>query len=207
MRYCSLFFALLFIVTACAPKTPDPRIQIDQAVAATLAARPEPTSISIPISTPYPSPTPFNLNGLFCEYQFCIGHPADMAFYDVSAVTSNQGTPSTYQTGLMAAYSNSLVLQLMWQFAPGTADPQFLLDLILADGIDTPVGAPEVKLVRNMNVVYTPMTSTATPFLPAGGAAAWTCGERVFAWKVYTPDEASAPGLFESALSRFTCNQ
>lgn len=207
MRYHSLFLALLFIVTACGRQTPDPRIQIDQAVAATLAARPEPTSVSVPISTPYPSPTPFNLNGLFCEYQFCIGHPADMAFYDVSAVTSNQGTPSTYQTGLMAAYSNSLVLQLMWQFAPGTADPQFLLDLILADGIDTPVGTPEVKRVRDMNVVYTGITSTVTPILPYGGAAAWTCGERVFAWKVYTPDEASASALFESALARFTCNR
>lgn len=205
MRYRSLLLALLFIVTACGRRTPDPNTQIDQAVAATLASIPQPTSNPIP--TPYPSPTPFNLNGLFCEYQFCIGHPADMAFYDVSAVTSNQGTPSTYQTGLMAAYSNSLVLLLMWQFAPGTADPQFLLDLILDDGIDTAVGTPEVKRVRDMNVVYTPITNNATPVLPFGAAAAWTCGERVFAWKTYTPDETSAPGLFESALARFNCNQ
>ena len=30
---------------------------------------------------------------------------------------------------------------------------------------------------------------------------------RVFAWKVYTPDNASAPGLFESGFARFTCNR
>jgi hypothetical protein len=130
-----------------------------------------------------------------------------MAFYDVSAVTSNQGTPSSYQTGLMAAYSGSLVITFMWQYSPGAADPQFLLDLILEDGIDTPVGSPEVKLVRNMNVVYTAITSTATPVLPFGGAAAWTCGDRVFAWKVYTPDQGSPSQLFESALARFTCNR
>jgi hypothetical protein len=207
MRYRYLIFMLLFIVTACGRRTPDPNILIDQAVAATLAAMPRPTEISIPVSTPFPTPTPFNLNGLFCEYQFCIGHPADMAFYDVSAVTSNQGSPSTYQTGLMAAYSSSLVLQLMWQFSPGTADPSFLLDLIIQEGIDTRVGSQEVKLIRDMNVVYTPITTTATPFLPFGGAAAWTCGERVFAWKAYTPDEASAVTLFENALARFNCNR
>ncbi len=202
MRYRSLLLALLFIVTACGRRTPDPNTQIDQAVAATLASIPTPTSR--PISTPYPSPTAFDLKGLFCEYQFCIGHPADMAFYDVSAVNSNQATPSTYHTGLMASYSSNLFILMSWQLSPGTADPQFMLDLIL-DDVDTRVGTPEVKLVRDMNVVYTPITTIAA--LPFGGAAAWTCGERVFAWKVYTPDEASAPGLFESALARFTCNR
>ncbi|MBN2116798.1 MAG: hypothetical protein JW730_09515 [Anaerolineales bacterium] len=205
MRYRSVLLAFLLIVTACGRQTPDPNIQINQAVAATLAALPTPTSM--PIATPHPSPTPVDLRGLFCEYQFCIGHPIDMAFYDVSAVTSNQGSPSTYQTGLMAAYSASLVIQLMWQFAPGTADPQFMLDLIVPPGVDTRLGTPEVKLIRDMNVVYTAITTAATPVLPFGGAAAWTCGERVFAWKVYTPDEASAAVLFESALARFNCNR
>ena len=207
MRYRFLTLILLLIVSACRSRTPDPNILIDQAVAATLAAMPRPTAVSVPFSTPFPSPTAFNLNGLFCEYQFCIGHPEDMAFYDVSAVNSNQGAPSNYQTGLIAAYSGGLVLQAMWQFSPGTSDPSFLLNLIVEDGVDSPVGTQEVKLIRNMNVVYTALTTTATPVLPFGGAAAWTCGDRVFAWKVYTADEASPPGLFESALGRFTCNR
>ena len=206
MRYRPLLFILLFIVTACGRRQ-DPNILIDQAVAATLAAMPQPTSASVPIPTFFPSPTPFRLNGLFCEYQFCIGHPDDMAFYDVSAVKSNQGTPSNYQTGIIAAYSGGLVLEVIWQFSPGTADPTFLLNLILEDGLDTPTGSQEVKLIRDMNVVYTALTTTATPVLPFGGAAAWTCGDRVFAWKVYIADQASPPGLFESALARFSCNR
>jgi hypothetical protein len=204
-----LIVILLFIVTACgrrtSPPTPNPNTVIGQAIAATLSAVPPPTSR--PLSTPFPSPTAFDLNGLFCEYQFCIGHPVDMALYDVSAVTSNQGTPSTYQTGLMAAYSSSLVIQVMWQFAPGSADPTFLLNLIIEDGLDTPVGTQEVKLVRDMNVIYTRINTNVSPVLPFGAAAAWTCGDRVFAWKVYTPDEASAATLFENALARFTCNR
>ena len=207
MRYRFLSLILLLIVTACGRMTPDPNILIDQAVAATLAAMPRPTSVSVPISTPFPSPTAFSLSGLFCEYQFCIGHPEDMAFYDVSAVNSNQGAPSTYQTGLIAAYSGGLVLQVMWQFSPGTSDPSFLLNLIVEDGVDTTIGTQEVKLIRNMNVVYTALTTTATPVLPFGSAAAWTCGDRVFAWKIYTADDASPVGLFESALTRFNCNR
>jgi len=195
---------LLLIVTACGQRTPDPGMQIDQAVAATLASIPMPTSNPIP--TPYPSATPFDLKGLFCEYQFCVGHPIDMAFFDVSA-QQNTGAPSTYTQGMIAAYNANLFIQMIWQTAPGTADPQFMLDLILDDGIDTAVGTAEVKRVRDMNVMYIPITTSATPVLPFGGAAAWTCGERVFAWKAYTPDEASAPGLFETALARFTCNQ
>ena len=205
MRY-PLLFLFIFIVTACGPK-PDPEAQIRQIVAATLAAIPKATASPPPTPIPIPSATPFDLTGLYCEYQFCIGHPVEMAFYDVSAVNSNQANPSTYQTGLMAAYSGTLLLQLIWQFSPGTSDPRFLLDLILEDGLDTSVGTPEVKLIRDMNVVYTPITTTATAVLPFGGAAAWTCGDRVFAWKAYTPDEASPAGLFDNALSRFVCKK
>jgi len=203
MRSHFVLMILLFILTACGQRT-DPNSQINQAVAATLASIPTPTPNPIP--TPHPSPTAFDLKGLFCEYQFCMGHPIDMAFFDVSA-QQNAGAPSSYSQGLLASYNANLFIQMMWQISPGTADPQFLLDLILTKGVDARVGNPEVKLIRDMNIVYTAITTTATPVLPYGGAAAWTCGERVFAWKVYTPDEGSAPGLFESALARFTCNR
>lgn len=165
-----------------------------------------PTSAPSRIPTLYPTATPFDLRGLFCEYQFCVGHPIDMAYFDVGA-QQNAGAPSTYTQGIIASYNANLFLQMIWQLSPGTADPQFLLDLILDDGLDTRVGTLEVKLIRDMNVVYTPITTTASAVLPFGGAAAWTCGERVFAWKAYTPDEGSPPGLFESALARFNCNR
>lgn len=178
---------------------------MEDAVATTLAMIPA-TNTPKPIPTILPTATPFDLRGLFCEYQFCIGHPLDMAFYDVSA-QQNAGSPSTYSQGILAAYNANLFLQVMWQIAPGASDPQFLLDLIVDAGLDSRVGTPEVKLIRDMNVIYTPLTSTATPVLPFGGAAAWTCGDRVFAWKAYTPDDASSPALFEEALRRFNCNR
>jgi hypothetical protein len=201
MRSRSLIL-LAIILTACTPK-PDPNVQIQVAVLQTVAAMPSATSQ--PITAPFPTPTPFNLKGLFCEYQFCVGHPADMAFFDVSA-QNNPASPSTYSQGLIAAFNTSLFLQMVWQLAPGTADPQFMLDLIL-DDVDTRVGNLDVKLVRDMNVIYTPITTTATPVLPFGAAGAWICGERAFAWKVYSPQAESTQALFDQALERFQCNR
>ncbi len=199
------FSLLLFLSAACSRNaTPDPNEQIRQSVAATLAAMPTPTHI--PPSTPVPSPTPFKLAGLFCEYSFCIGHPVDMAFFDVSA-QQNPAAPSTYSQGLLAAFNGNLFIQVMWQIAPDTSDPKFLLDTIVDEAIDTFDGNMDVMLVRNMNVMFTKITSTATVVLPFGGAGAWTCGDRVFAWKVYTPQAETANPLFEEALARFTCGQ
>lgn len=198
-----IIFSFFCILSACAPKA-DPNIQIQIAVASTLAAIP--TATSPPIATPHPSPTPFNLEGVFCEYQFCLGHPIDMAYYDVSA-QQNAASPSTYSQGIIAAFNGNLFMQTIWQLSPGSEDPQFLLDLILDDGLDTRFGNLDVKRIRDMNVIYTPISSIATPLLPFGGAAAWTCGDRVFAWKSYTPDESSAQALFESAFLRFQCSR
>jgi len=197
---------LLLILTSCSlpAKTTTPALPVEDAVATTLASLVTNTPARVP--TVLPTATPFDLKGLFCEYQFCIGHPLDLAFADVGT-QQNVGTPSTYSQGILFAYNASLFLQVMWQISPGAADPQFLFDLLLESGVDVRVGSPEVKLIRDMNVIYTPITTTATPVLPFGGAAAWTCGDRVFGWKAYTPDDSSAPGLFDEALRRFNCNR
>jgi len=199
-----IFAALILLLTACAPKNNEAQaIAIQVAVNSTLAAIPSATSA--PISTPYPAPTPFDLKGLFCEYQFCIGHPIDMAFFDVSA-QNNPAAPSSYSQGLLAAFNGNLFIQVLWQLSPGSTDPQFALDLIL-DDVDSRLGNMDAKLINNMNVIYTSINSTATPVLPYGGAGAWICGERAFAWKVYSPQIDNASTIFEEALGRFQCNQ
>lgn len=169
----------------------------------TLAAMP--TTTPQPLAPPLPTPTAFDLKGLFCEYQFCVGHPVDMAFFDVSA-QNNPAAPSSYSQGLIAAFNGNLFIQMTWQLAPGTADPQFMLDLIL-DDVDTRVGNLDVKLVRDMNLVYAPITSTASPILPFGAAGAWICGERAFAWKIYSPQAENTQALFDQAIDRFQCNR
>ncbi|MGE5644064.1 MAG: hypothetical protein ACM3Y8_13720 [Byssovorax cruenta] len=206
MKYRLILFLLVTLTSCSFPNrtAATPSVPIEDAIATTLASLVTNTPRSV--STPIPTATPFDLRGLFCEYQFCIGHPQDMAFYDVNA-QQNVGSPSTYSAGILASYNTNLFIQVMWQISPGAADPTFLLNLALDQETDARTGNQEVKMIRDMNVIYTPITSTAAPSLPYGGAAAWTCGDRVFAWKAYTPDDTSAPGLFEEALKRFNCNR
>jgi hypothetical protein len=197
-----LFLLIILILSACAPAS-DSNLQVQQAVIQTISALP--TATAGPDPTPRPTSTPFDLRGLFCEYQFCVGHPVDMAFFDVSA-QNNPSSPSSYSQGLIAAFNGNLFIQMAWQLAPETSDPQFMLDLIL-DDTDTRIGNLDVKLIRNMNVIYTSISSTATSVLPFGSAGAWICGERAFAWKVYSPQAENTQALFDSAFARFQCHQ
>ena len=194
-----------FLLGACAPKTPDPQLLIALAVRQTVAA--------IPTGTPYPTPlkaltsTPNSLAGIFCEYQFCIGHPLDMAFYDVDAVQSNQNAPSTIGQGILASYNRSLFIQVVWQDASGATDPQFMLDVITQSAGDAKNGNVEPILIGNLNVFYVVITPTpsAASTLPYGGAAAWLCGQRAFAWKAYTPQVDLTKNLLNETLRNFRC--
>jgi hypothetical protein len=201
-RLLILVIACPFLITTCSPATPSADEQINTAVQQTVAA--------FPTFTPYPPPvilptsTPVSLAGLFCEYQFCIGHPADMAFFDISA-QSNPLAPSTASQGHLAAYNASLVIQFLWQEATGSNDPQFMFDVILDTKVDTRSGNLDPLLVGDLNALYVPITFSVSPVLPYGGAAAWICGGRAFAWKAYTSQPDLSKQLLIEALQSFRC--
>lgn len=202
MRRIRLVLLSCLLLSACAPIGPTKEQLVQLAVAATLSSLPRNTAA--PTSPPVPTPTPLSLSGLYCEYQFCIGHPVDMPFYDANAA-QNQQTPSTYSRGILSANNSGLFILIIWQDAPGITDPQFMLDLIMQYGTDTRSGSVQPKLMGSLNVFYVDITPTAASTLPYGGAAAWTCGGRAFAWKAYTPQPQLAPGLLTDALARFRC--
>ena len=198
----SITTAVLLAASSCGLGRADPQEQIRGAVAATIAA--------LPTYTPYPPPlnptaAPPDLIGLFCEYRFCIGHPPDVSFFDVSA-QRNPTDASSYSRGILAGYTPNVVfIQLMWQEAPGVGDPQFMLDLILVGAVDSRSGNLIPQLIGDLNVQYVPITSSASTQLPSGGAAVWTCGGRAFAWKTYTPQPQTAQSLLIEALRKFRC--
>jgi hypothetical protein len=197
---------LLFAAACGTTAGPSEQQRIELAVAATVNSMPRPTSAPLP--TPMPTFTPIPLSGVFCEYQFCIGHPSDMAFYDVSAA-QNQASPSTYGQGILAAYKATAgpFIQVLWQESPGVTDPSFIIDLIMQNSGDTRTGSIQPLVVGNLNVFYTLITPTpgAVSTVPFGSAAAWICGGRAFAWKVYAPQQELAESLLADALARFRC--
>jgi hypothetical protein len=191
---------LTVLVVACAPK-PNPNSQIQLAVEQTVAA--------IPTYTPYPKPpfvptaTPMNLTGLFCEYQFCIGHPSSISFFDLEA-QKDPRAPSTVSQGMLIAYNPSLVIQVIWQDASEASDAAFMLTTIMDSKVDAKSGDLKAFQVNGVNIDYVPITTTA-PSFTNGGAAAWMCGGRAFAWKAYTPQAELAMSLLNEALQKFRC--
>lgn len=164
---------------------------------------------SIPSQTPQPSPTiaipptTVPLDGLFCEYGFCIGHPAEVHFVDASTIR-NPATPSTRAYGILFAFNSNLFIQVVWTSAGPSFDSTTTLRYILEEN-DQLTGSQDVILYRDLNVFYQPLGPTAADLLPYGGAAAWRCGNRDFAWKAYTPNDGMARALLEESLSRFRC--
>ena len=195
---------LAFLLGACKPKTSlSPEAQISIAVSGTLTALPQP--IILPTYTPYPTLAPqvLELQGLFCEYKFCIGHPQDSAFFDARQAEN----PSAYSEGMLASYRPDLFTLVVWQLNRGTDDPQFMLDLVMEDGLDERRGTLDVNLLGNLTTFYSAISSNAAEKLHVGGAAAWMCGDRAFGWKVYTASEEIAQQLFQEAMSKFRCEQ
>jgi len=188
------------LLAACAPQQPDPQAQIEAAVAATLS--------SIPSATPYPTPspvpslTPFPLDGLFCEYGFCIGHPADIYLIDEGS-THTPPVASAATNGILFGYNLSLFMQLVWRVSDPNYDPQTAMKVVMEEN-QTFQGNLDAKLIGDLNVYYQP-TTTVTAALPFGAVATWQCGGRDFIWKVYTPQDGMAPGLLQQALQRFRC--
>jgi len=196
---------MLVSLAACVPAGPSFKEQIQLAVEATVVAMPTAAPKAFP-SPLAPAPT-VPLRGLFCEYQFCIGHPADMAFFDVVAKQNpTVPTASTFDKGQIAAYNSSLFVEVMWQTAASGSDGQFLLNDIVESQGDARSGNIQPILLHELNVFYVPISSTASPQLPYGGAAAWVCGGRAFAWKAYAMQPDLAKSLLTEALQVFRCS-
>ena len=94
----------------------------------------------------------------------------------------------------------------MWQDATGASDASFMLDTVMDSKINSRSGDLKAFQVGDLNIDYVAITTSATSSLPYGGAAAWICGGRAFAWKAYTPQADLAAGLLNEALKKFQCN-
>jgi hypothetical protein len=180
---------------------PNPQAQIEAAVAATLASIP--TYTPYPLPTPFPSPIAISLDGMFCEYGFCIGHPMDVYLLDEGS-THQPPVAGSHTNGILFGYNQSLFMQVMWRVSDPSFDPQSAMQIIMEEG-ETLQGSLDATLIGKFNVFYQP-TSTISPVLPFGGVAVWQCGGRDFIWKVYTPQEGMPQGLLRQALEKFRCD-
>lgn len=189
------------IVSGCSQNsTPSPEAQIRAAVAATLASYP--TSTPYPVPTMAPTQTPHSLEGIFCEYGFCIGHPQDIYLMDQGS-TRQPPVPSTYSYGILFSYSQNIFIEMAWTTSAPIFDPQQIMHIILEEK-EAMQGSLDAQLISGINVYSQPI-STVSSALPFGVIAAWQCGGRDFAWKVYTPADGLASGILKQSLDNFRC--
>jgi hypothetical protein len=210
MKIKSIFAALLLFaltLAACGAKpsseTPAPAIDtVGTAVAAALTAvPPRPTYTPYPTATPYPTP---DLSGLFCEYEFCIGHPAGFPLFDLEVVNDYTANRSGYAQGILIGFDGNLYIFLSWSQVAGQFDP----GVMLAAALQTDV-PQEVRITEDINgrpVTYVLLQTTPSPVVPFGLVAAWQCGDRQFGWKIYTAQDGQGIEYLWQALGSFRCD-
>ena len=206
MRHAALALIVLCLLLAgCAPAADPGRTAAS--VAATLTALPAPTPY--PTYTPFPAATAAPLDELFCEYGFCIGHPAGVPLYDANTGESMRSEgrpiPGGVAGGKLNGYSPALDLFLLVVWQQGALSEQDMLETIALSMGDTLTGSMDVRIAGPYNLFTRSLDPLPQSALRAGLAAAWRCGERVFGWKAYTDNPARLPGLLDQALRGFRC--
>jgi hypothetical protein len=192
------------LLAGCRPKPldqPDLGALIDSAVAATVEAMPQPT---VGIS-PTAAPT-LDLAGLFCEYEFCIGHPSDVPLFDARRESSSADF-SSYGSGRVAGYRpDGLFLLTAWVSSAGSWDPAGMMKTLEDEFGVSPTGDYKIDLIQHQDVAYQPTTPPANSIANGGLTAAWRCGDRDFIWIVFTSTPDQAAGLLNDALAKFRCS-
>jgi hypothetical protein len=194
----SLLSALLLI--GCRPKQqPDLAQEIANAVVGTLSAIPTPTVA--PTITPYPTQA---LPGLFCEYEFCIGHPTDVPLFDAKRET-NAAEFSAYGGGRLAGYRDDMFIIVAWVASSGPWDPGGMMK-VLQDEFAAPAnGDYRIDLIGDLNVSFQPVAPPPNSVFSSGLSANWRCADRDFVWMAFSTHEGAPATLLTEALAKFRC--
>jgi len=194
----TLLFALLLY--GCRPKQqPDLAQEITNAVVGTLSAIPTPTLA--------PTPTPYTtqaLSGLFCEYEFCIGHPARVPLFDAKR-DANPAEFSAYGGGRIAGYRDDMFVILAWVASSGPWDPGGMMEVLQAEFATRANGDYRIDLLGDLNVAFQPVAAPPASVFTGGLSATWRCADRDFVWMAFSTHDGAPATLLTEALAKFRC--
>jgi hypothetical protein len=205
LRKIGTLAVLCLLLSACLPKSipnsPPQADMVGTSVAAALTAiPPQPSYTPYPTQTPYPT---LDLGGMFCEYEFCIGHPDGVPLFDLEAVNDYTSNRSSTRQGMLITFAENLYIFLAWSAMVGDYSPETMLAYTLQNDLPN-----DVRMTVDINgypVTYVLLKSTPSNMVPYGLAAAWVCGDRQFGWKAYVSQDGQALEFLRQAMSRFTC--
>ena len=220
-----LFFLLISaaILMGCGPNEEEIANQVSESVELTVeaiptttpyttqtaqpSATPYPTLTPLPSATPYPTSTSFptpDLANLFCEYGFCIGHPADAYLVDVDAPEDW----STFSEGSVFGIEGDTVIGVFWETKTEEAwdIESEVLDLIDED--EEIQGELVQETIGNIFVAYA-IFHSQDPSVnrPYRLGASWHCGNRGFVLIFLSNRDDVVFDFMQSSLEKFSCIQ
>lgn len=229
-KFVILFLFLIIILAGCGQSEEEIATHIaasaEETVAALPTATPYPTSTpyptftpfpDLPTATPYPTLTPYptptaistNLEGLYCNFDFCIGYPQDpiaaIPDYARSFIDEIVGDLNTFEEGGYSWLTNDVLIFMNW-YVQRTDSPKEHVENALDDPDYTDVGVVTEATINNLEVAYAPYQATDST-VPYRLFTVWRCGDRLFSYSIRSEEDVDLMPLLEKALNRFTCSE
>lgn len=169
-------------------------------------AQPAPTYTPYPTYTPFPEQKPVitDIDDLYCDFGFCIGHPTGAYLTDVDAPDEW----SEYESGVLIGVNTTgswmgmdweKVGKSEWQLEEQALD--------VANNLGEAQGDARIETVGNFDVALVSSFDSEDEDLPYGSNAAWHCGDRGFRASVFAKSESLPEVLLLEAIARFTCGK
>lgn len=169
-------------------------------------AQPAPTYTPYPTYTPFPEQKPVitDIDDLYCDFSFCIGHPAGAYLTDVDAPDEW----SEYEIGvLIGVNASGSWMGLDWEKI-GKSEWQLEEQALdIANSLGEAQGDVRMETVGNFDVALVSSVDDEDEDLPYGSNAAWHCGDRGFRASVFAKNESLPEVLLLEAIARFTCGE
>lgn len=198
-----LYFCLaILLLSACGPSQQEINDQIAFSVVATISA--------IPSSTPFPTPTPYptlkpqlpDLTDLFCEYEFCIGHPPGAYLVDLDAPDEW----SSHRSGGVIGFEDEIMFVYWITSSEANWNPTNEVDELLG-GDEVAQSDFVEETMGDFTVIYQTYSDPSSNVAPYGVNAAWYCGNRGFTALIEAKREERALELLRASISSFICKQ
>lgn len=168
-------------------------------------ATPYPTLTPFPEPTAYPTFTPFptrNLADLFCEYDFCIGHPTEAYLVDMDAPDEW----SSYKAGSVFGIEDDTVMGVSWEIQ---TEARWDIEAEVLDFIgenQAIQGEVVQETIGDTLIAYASFNDLdPNEKRPYRLAAAWYCGNRGFVAMFVSDKDGFVIDLMRQALESFMC--
>ena len=230
-HFAMLLLFTVIILVGCGPSEEEIAAQVASSVIETVEAvptvtpyptltpfpepTPYPTFTPLPTSTPFPTFTPLptstpvttDLDGLYCNFGFCVGYPQEpnvaIPNYATDFLDEIVGELNTVEEGGYVWLTDDVLVFLHWYVRSGS--PKDRVENALDDPDYTDVGEVIETTINDIEVAYAPYQAVES-VVPYRLFSVWRCGDRLFYYSIRSEEDIDLTPVLESAISSFVCS-